>query len=241
MSVTTLADFVGVPVRALIFDMDGTMIDSMPHHRQSWLAFADLHGLSFEVDDLMRRTTGRTGAECMSELFGRSVPHDEAWSLVGQKEQLYRDLFEANFSEIQGFRAFYAQAHGAGLRLAVGTAADEANVSFALHHLALPTPPQAIVRGDMGLPGKPEPHIFLEAARRLGVPPAECVVFEDAPFGIEAARRAGMRAVAVCSGHSAHELSGPHVLDAIDHYADLPAQAWLNQLLEKPHGPHAGS
>ena len=228
------------PVRALIFDMDGTMIDSMPHHRQSWLAFAQVHELSFEVDDLMRRTTGRTGAECMSELFGRSVPHEEAWTLVRHKEQLYRDAFESRFAEIAGFRAFYAHARKAGLKLAIGTAADHENVAFALRHLELPSAPDAVVRGDEGLPGKPEPDIFLEAARRLGVPPAECIVFEDAPFGIEAARRAGMRAVAVLSGHRADELSGPHVLADIDHYSDLPTLGWLEDLLETPREPDPG-
>ncbi len=76
-------------------------------------------------------------------------------------------------------------------------------------------PLRAMVGGDEGLPGKPDPAIFLEAARRLGVPPAQCVVFEDAPFGIEAARRAGMRAVAICTTHAPHELSGPHVIAAV--------------------------
>jgi len=121
-------------VRALIFDMDGTMIDSMGHHRLSWTLFARRHAIEIEVDELMRRTTGRTGAECMNE--------------------------------------------------------------------------------------------FLDVARRLFVAPDHCIVFEDAPLGIEAARRAGMRAVAVCTSHRADELAGPHVLAAIDGYEDLAASAW---------------
>lgn len=220
------------PVRALIFDMDGTMIDSMPHHRQSWIAFAAHHGLTVGVDDLMRRTTGRTGAECMSELFGRPLGHEEAWALVRHKERLYREAFGPCFAEIRGFRDFYARAGARGLRLGVGTAGDADNIAFALGHLKLPEHPAAIVGGDQGLPGKPEPHIFVEVARRLGVEPAHCVVFEDAPLGIEAARRAGMRAVAVCSGHAAAELSGPHVIAAFDDYTGPAAVAWLDRLLE---------
>ena len=81
--------------------------------------------------------------------------------------------------------------------------------------------PLAIVGGDEGLPGKPQPAIFLEAARRIGVPPARCIVFEDAPFGIEAARRAGMRAVAICSTHRADELAGPHVIASARDYREL--------------------
>jgi beta-phosphoglucomutase-like phosphatase (HAD superfamily) len=220
-------------IEALIFDMDGTMIDSMPFHRRSWIDFAAMHGLAMPIDELMRRTTGRNGAECMSELFGRDVPRDEAWALVREKERLYRESFAPPaFCEVAGFRAFAAHVRARGLRLGVGTAGDRHNIAFAFQHLGLDEPPHAVVGGDEGLPGKPAPAIFLEVARRLGVAPEHCVVFEDAPLGIEAARRAGMRAVAVTTGHRADELSGEHVLAAIDHYQGLAEAAWLTSLLE---------
>ena len=217
-------------VRALIFDMDGTMIDSMGHHRLSWIEFARRHALSIEVDELMRRTTGRTGAECMNQLFGREFSAAASWALVTEKEEIYRELFTPVFREVAGFRAFAAGAHAQGLAIGVGTAGDRHNIAFAMQHLAMAPPPQAVVGGDEGLPGKPEPAIFLEVARRLGVAPARCVVFEDAPFGIEAAHRAGMAAVAVCSSHTAQQLAGPHVLAAIDDYRGAAAAALLATL-----------
>jgi beta-phosphoglucomutase-like phosphatase (HAD superfamily) len=219
------------PIRALIFDMDGTMIDSMPHHRESWIDFAAAHGLTMPIDEMMRRTTGRTGVECMAELFGRPIPADEARALVQHKEALYRERFAPVFREVAGFRALATHARTRGLKIGVGTAGDAHNIAFALHHLALAEPPHAVVGGDEGLPGKPEPAIFLEVARRLNVAPAHCVVFEDAPLGIEAARRAGMRAVAVCTGHTATELGGTHVLAAIDHYDGLSRTAWFEEIL----------
>ena len=115
-------------------------------------------------------------------------------------------------------------------KLAVGTAGDIHNVHFALSHLQMDVQPLAIVRGDEGLPGKPEPAIFLEAARRIDVPPQHCIVFEDAPFGIEAARRAGMRAVAVCSTHSPAQLAGPHVLAAVRDYTELMNTDFLESI-----------
>jgi beta-phosphoglucomutase-like phosphatase (HAD superfamily) len=74
----------------------------------------------------------------------------------------------------------------------------------------------------MRLPcGKPQPAIFLEVAKRMATRASDCIVFEDAPLGIEAARRAGMRAVAICTGHSADELAGPHVIAAANNYLEL--------------------
>ena len=99
-----------VPVRALIFDMDGTMIDSMGYHAQSWVEFTRRHGIQIDVADLLRRTTGRTGAECMVELFGRPVPQEEALLLIAEKESIYRELFAPVFREVPGFTEFAVQA-----------------------------------------------------------------------------------------------------------------------------------
>ena len=216
--------------QALIFDMDGTMIDSMGFHAQSWLVFAKQHGLSIDIDDLMRRTTGRTGAECMCELFQQDIDNDQAWALIAKKEQLYRELFGPVFSEVAGFKAFYAQALTHGLKLGVGTAGDQHNVAFAMRHLALPTAPQAVVGGDEGFPGKPDPAIFLEVASRMNTRASSCIVFEDAPFGIEAARRAGMQAVAVCTSHTPAQLAGPHVIAAVRDYHELLNSNFLERL-----------
>ena len=215
---------------AIIFDMDGTMIDSMPWHAKAWVEFTRRRGMDIDVPDLMARTTGRNGTECIRELLGRDVPQDEADALTREKEDIYRALFGPRFTEVAGFRRFAAQLGERGLKVAVGTAGDIHNVQFAMTRLGLEPAPLAIVRGDEGLPGKPQPAIFLEAARRIGASPAHCIVFEDAPFGIEAARRAGMRAVAICSTHSAQELAGPHVLAAVRDYTELMNTDFLESL-----------
>ncbi len=214
----------------LIFDMDGTMINSMPSHAQSWVEFCRRQGIQIDLADLMRRTTGRTGAECMRELFQREMSDDEAWAYIAIKEQLYRDLFAPVFAEVPGFKQFAGLARQRGLKIGVGTAGDRHNIAFAMQRLQLPVPPHAMVGGDEGLPGKPQPAIFLEAAKRMGIRPEDCIVFEDAPLGIEAARRAGMRAVAICSGHSANELAGPHVMTAANNYLELIESHFLETL-----------
>jgi beta-phosphoglucomutase family hydrolase len=220
-----------MPVQALIFDMDGTMIDSMPTHAMGWVNFAKQHHIDLEIDEMMRRTTGRNGMECVRELLGQpELDEARAWALVHEKEQLYRDAFAPIFTEVKGFKIFAAAARARGLKVGVGTAGDIHNVNFVLSHLQLTPAPDAIARGDEGLTGKPTPAIFLAAAQRLGIAPAHCLVFEDAPFGIEAARRAGMRAVAICTGHSAAELAGPHVIASVRDYTELMNSNFLENL-----------
>jgi beta-phosphoglucomutase-like phosphatase (HAD superfamily) len=225
------------PTPAFIFDMDGTMIDSMPYHAQSWVEFCKRHSITIDVKDLLARTTGRTGTECMGELFGRTMTAAQALPLVHEKEVIYRELFAPVFKEVAGFKNFAEQARLAGVPIGVGTAGDQHNIAFAFEHLHMAHTPRAIVGGDQGFAGKPQPAIFLEVSRLLGVPAAQCIVFEDAPFGIEAARRGAMHAVAICSSHSAAQLAGPHVLASVRNYHELIESQFLEKLLSRglPH------
>jgi beta-phosphoglucomutase-like phosphatase (HAD superfamily) len=217
-------------VGAFIFDMDGTMIDSMPTHAKTWVEFTCRHDLDIPLEEVMRRTTGRTGPECMVELFGPELDEAQYQNLSEQKEELYRALFAPVFAEVAGFTQFESRARARGLKVGVGTAGDRHNIAFVLSHLRLAQAPHAIVGGDEGLPGKPEPAIFLEAARRLNKDAKDCIVFEDSPFGIESARRAGMRAVAICSTHTPTQLAGPHVLAAVRDYTELLNSSFLENL-----------
>ena len=219
-----------MPVSALIFDMDGTMVDSMPFHARSWEAFCRRHGIDLPADEVLLGATGRTGVECMRVLLGEQLSEADACALVAEKEALYREIFAPVFREVAGFRRFSQAALAQGLKFGVGTAGDRHNIAFTLQHLQLAQAPQVVVGGDEGLRGKPHPDLFLEAARRLGADAADCIVFEDAPFGIESARRAGMRAVAVCTTHGAEELAGSHVVAQVRDYEELLATNFLESL-----------
>ncbi|HEY0823023.1 MAG TPA: HAD family phosphatase [Ramlibacter sp.] len=202
----------------------------MPAHARSWEVFTRRHGIRMSVEEVLKRTTGRTGVECIRVLLGEDVPEDRAVALINEKEALYRDFFAREFREVAGFREFARLVTDRGLKLAVATAGDRNNIAFALERLKLARKPDAIVGGDEGIAGKPQPDLFLEAARRVQVPPAECIVFEDAPFGIEAARRAGMRAVAICTTHEPEELAGPHVIASVRDYQELMKNNFLESL-----------
>jgi beta-phosphoglucomutase family hydrolase len=207
-------------VTAFIFDIDGTIIDSMPAHNQAWSVFFTRHGRTLDDRDFFQRTAGRTAAEVLREFFG-PVSSTQMLELVNEKDAVYRELFGPVFREVPGFTAFARAAHEGGLKLACATAGRADNIAFALVHLGLEDFFDAVVGGHEVAQGKPAPDLFLLAARRMNVAPAQCVVFEDAPFGIEGARRAGMLAVALTTGMPAGELAGAHVIAAIADYSGI--------------------
>lgn len=190
---------------ALLFDMDGTLIDSMPLHHAAWRQWFARHGLPFDEAGFFAATAGRTNDEILRDLFP-ALDAAARQALADEKEALYRDEADRSLRMIAGAEAFLAAASAAGLPLAICTAAPPGNMQHAFARFGLDTRVQAVTSPadrpqhggpDDRLRGKPHPDIFEEAARRLGVPPSACLVFEDAPLGVEAARRAGMHAVAL--------------------------------------------
>ncbi len=182
--------------RAFLFDLDGTLIHSMPLHHESWRRWHAELGLTFDEAGFFEATAGRSNAEIMAELFPQRSPVERE-AMAERKEQLYREIAATELTLIDGFADFHAGARAAGLRLAICTAAPPGNMAVAFARFGLDAMVDTITSPADGLRGKPHPDIFVEAARRLGVAPARCTVFEDAPLGVEAARRAGMRAVAL--------------------------------------------
>jgi len=203
-----------------IFDIDGTIIDSMPFHGSSWEAFLVRRGIPYDGERFLRSTAGRTGVEIMRELFG-PMSDEAAWALVHEKEEVYRELFRPVFREIEGFRVFARAARAEGIRIACATAGDANNIAFALEGLGMAGEFDALAGAHDVANGKPAPDLFLLAAERAGARPSECIVFEDAPLGIEGARRAGMLAVGVTSGEPAERLAGAHVIATIADYRTL--------------------
>ena len=181
--------------RAFIFDMDGTIVDNMAFHTKSWLAFFERRGHSIDADEFFRTTAGRQGHEIMSAYLGPHLTKEESAQLDFEKESLYRELYAPHLATVAGFEQFIARAKSLGVKLAVATAAPNENIAFTLDGLDLRKEFDAIAGAADVARGKPNPDVFLLAAERSGALPANSIVFEDAPLGVEAARRAGMRAV----------------------------------------------
>ena len=183
-------------MRALLFDLDGTLIDSMPHHQSAWDVWYGKRGLPMNSADFFAATAGRSNAEILKDMYPQ-LPDAEHAAMADEKEEIYRGIAARSLELIAGAQAFVAGAKAQGLRLAICTASTPLNMALAFERHGLDSWVETVVSPADGLRGKPFPDIFLEAARRLGLAPADCLVFEDAPLGVEAARRAGMQAVAL--------------------------------------------
>jgi len=191
---------------AVIFDMDGVLIDSGAHHRAAWRALLEELGAEPSQPDYWRLTIGRPSEEALPLLLGRRVPEHETWRLARRKRDLYVDFARGGMVSVPGVREFVATLSRLGIPRAVGTSASRFDVDRMLAGVGLRRHFDVIVTADDVTLGKPDPEVYELAAARLRIPPEACIVFEDSLVGVEAARRAGMRAVGVATAHSEAEL-----------------------------------
>ena len=195
------------PARALIFDMDGTIVDNMRYHEAAWGRLLTEHGLPFDAESFFRKTAGMASSEILSPLFaGADKARIDA--LGHDKEIYYREAYGPHVAPLAGLLPLMARADAARIPMALASAAPPGNIDIVLDTLKLRERFVTIVSPSQGFPGKPNPDLFLEAARRMGVAAGDCIVFEDAPNGVEAARRAGMRAAALLTMLDADAFAG---------------------------------
>jgi len=207
---------------ALLFDLDGTLVDSMPLHQRAWVRwFASIGEPLDEDPGFFASSAGRSNTEILADMYPRK-PEAELLAMAEAKEALYRLEAQQHLQAIAGGLELLAHARSKGMKLAVCTAAPTANIEVAFARFGLGALVDTVTSPADGLRGKPHPDIFEEAARRLGAEPARCLVFEDAPLGIEAARRAGMAAVALTTTLGADAFSAyPNLVTAVRDFTAL--------------------
>jgi beta-phosphoglucomutase len=197
---------------AVIFDMDGVIVDNCPYHFKAWKRFARNHGLTFDEASFKDRLFGRTNRIILEGLFGNPLPDGLAASLADEKEALYRKLYAGHVRPAPGLEALLEslRTHGAGI--AVATAAPRINLDFALEGTGLGPCFDALVDVGMVPRGKPAPDLYLKAAELLGRRPETCAAVEDSYPGIASALAAGMKVVGVTTTHTAEELGRAHLV-----------------------------
>jgi beta-phosphoglucomutase len=194
--------------KSFLFDLDGTLIDTMHWHFKTWEVVVSELGSPLRDDALMKELYGN-GAELMHRLVpNKTFTEEEARKIVDDKETRYRNLYGKNITILEGAKEFLDEALQQNIPMGIGTASNQANIDFALDFLDLRKYLNAIVGADDVQFSKPHPETWLKLAEALNAAPENCIVFEDAPKGIEAAQKAGMKAIAITGHYAANDFKG---------------------------------
>jgi HAD superfamily hydrolase (TIGR01509 family) len=207
---------------AMIFDLDGVLIHSMPLHVLAWERY--LRGLGIQTADVERRMHGKRNAELVRDLISDQLSEEVIFGHGAAKERLFRQMvLETGIEKhrIPGVMEFLER--HADVPKAVGSNAEPANIDFVLDRLGLRKFFAVTVNGLEVSRPKPFPDIYLEAAARLKAAPRDCIVFEDSPTGVDAARAAGMRVIGVETTPTEFQGVDLHIKD----FLDPRLESWL--------------
>ncbi|RXF66988.1 HAD family hydrolase [Arcticibacter tournemirensis] len=209
-------------MKAILFDLNGTMIDDMRYHTEAWYRIlVDEHGADLSMEEVKKEMYGKN-QEVLERVFGENhFTAEEMEALSIGKEKQYQEAFRPHLKLIEGLDRFLEKAHEQGIKMAVASAAIPFNIDFVLDGLDIRKYISAVVSADDVKRSKPDPETFVMAAEKLGVQPEDCIVFEDNPKGVESALNGSMKVVVIKTAHEEHEFEGlSNILRFIDDYND---------------------
>lgn len=212
-----------------IFDHDGVLVDSYQLHLNAWIELGRRTGLPFSPE-FVHRTFGMTNPMIFHALMGDRLDAAEVARLGDLKEECYREEARSRVSLMPGVQDLLDRLTDAGVALAIGSSAPRANLELTVEACGLTGRFAAIASLEDISRGKPDPEVFLTAARKAEVEPRRSIVFEDAIVGVQAARAAGMVAVGVATTHPVDPLLEAGADLAVESLVDFPIAPWLDRL-----------
>lgn len=209
--------------KAFLFDLNGTMIDDMHFHKQVWYDILnDELGANLSWDEVASHMYGKN-VELLIRIFGPDhFTMEEMNRLSIAKEKKYQELYKPQLKGLPGLEEFLAVAKQRGIKMGIGSAAILYNIDFAVDGLNIRHYFESIIGAENVLISKPDPETYLKGAQELGLNPSDCIVFEDAPKGVEAALNAGMKCVVLTTMHTQDEFSTyPNIIAFASDYTTL--------------------
>ena len=219
-------------MKAVIFDMDGVLVDTNPHHRTAWRQYYERNGKPLSDADFIQHVSGKHNADIVAHLFaGQTLTPEEVHRLSLEKEALFRELYQPDITPVAGLVPFLKTLKEAGLKLAVATSAPAENLDFVMDTLNIRSYFDALLNESMVNHPKPDPEIYQKAMEMLGAEPADCVIFEDSMTGIQAAKASGATVVGMATTQTSDELY-PFVDDVAHDFTAITLDR-LNELVKE--------
>lgn len=207
---------------AVIFDLDGVIVDNMGYHRKAWALFLKKHAPHIDLHHFSRHF-GKTNRELLGMIFKGRMSSEEIRLLGNEKEEIYRRIYSPYVHPLPGLEPLLLSLKKENIPAAVASAAPKENVDFVLEKTGFDRFFDAVLDVSFSLRGKPDPGIYFETARLLKISPDRCLVFEDSLPGVQAALSAGMKVIGVTTTHSAESLKGSRMTIKDFTEIDLPS------------------
>jgi len=213
-----------------LFDLNGTMIDDMHYHIKAWHAILNELGANLSMAQMKEECYGKNW-ELLERIFPGRFSEAEKMAMSLEKEKAYQKAFRPELALIKGLPEFLAAAKAHQIKMAIGSAAIMFNIDFVLDGLDIRSYFNALVSADDVVFSKPHPETYLKCAGLLGADPSNCIVFEDAPKGVEAAANAGMQSVVLTTMHTREEFSQfDGIICFVEDYTDPQMNALFKKL-----------
>jgi beta-phosphoglucomutase len=193
-------------LKAALFDIDGTLMDNNEYHKMAWMQYLEGQGREMSDEEFKKNVSGRTNLDAVQRIYGKEMSDEEASKYYLAKEEIYRKLYQPYISPIHGLLEFLKDLHDQGIVMAIATSGIQVNIDFMFQHIPIKQYFKEVIQSKDITKGKPDPEIFTKAAQAVGFPPEDCVVFEDSLAGVKAAKKAGIKVVALTTSEEKKDL-----------------------------------
>lgn len=210
----------------IAFDLDGTLVDNNLYHIESWKVFYKKRGWELTNELYNQHFNGKTNKDVLEFIYGSELSNDLITQLTNEKESLYREIYASKIKPIAGLINLLDMLKTDNIEMVMATSGIPDNIEFLFNHIPIKHYFKDVLNFTHIKKGKPDPEIYLLAAEKLNVPPSNCIAFEDALAGIESARSAGFKVIAITTTHKKEELKLADMV--IDNYTQINLQTLYN-------------
>ena len=193
--------------KAVIFDLDGTLIDNNAFHLLAWKKYLKNIGIDIAEDEYRKNINGRTNKDAIEYIYKRKMTDQEAMVFALEKEAVYRDIYAPSIKPVNGLLELLDILHQLEIPMAIATSGIQVNIDFMFEHIPIKQYFKVVVNSAHIRKGKPDPEIYIKAADLLNIPTQNCLAFEDAAVGVTSAKGAGMKVIALTTTQLKEELA----------------------------------